>query len=126
LDVYGKTLVTGDQNGFISIFGLDESLEKSTTKFKAHDDVVAATALHPLEPILVSVSGSRHFGEVSSEVPASSESDPELSSDDAASRTRSKLRRLPFSKDTSLKLWKLHTLDNIDSAIETEDTTVAL
>lgn len=65
-------------------------------------DAVAATALHPFEPALVSVSGSRHYDNNLFETETDS-SDFKTSFDDAI-RIRSR-RSQPVSRDTSIKLW---------------------
>lgn len=76
-------------------------------------DAVAAAVLHPLEPNLVSVSGSRHFDGVAFEHQSASES----SSDESAPRTRAGPQR-PFSKDTSIKLWTFRTREALGFEVE--------
>ncbi|KAF8518200.1 WD40-repeat-containing domain protein [Gautieria morchelliformis] len=102
LDMYGSALVTGDQDGFISCFDLyAEDSEKPSLRYKAHNDAIAATALHPFKPALLSVSGSRHFNDNLSGTEDASDSS---ASSDVAFRTRPR-RSFPVSRDTSIKLW---------------------
>lgn len=72
-------------------------------------DTIAAVTLHPLEPKLVSVSGSRHFDD---EHPQHEDISDEESSDSShsSSSINHKMARPrslnPISRDTSIKLWR--------------------
>ncbi|KAM5541025.1 hypothetical protein V8D89_005336 [Ganoderma adspersum] len=102
LDGGGNWLAVGDEGGGVSVFDLtagsstpvggkeQESAPRSspmskprttpTLRFDAHGDAVGSVAFHPLRPLLLSVSGSRHFdhGDVASGVSSdSSTSDSE-------------------------------------------------
>ncbi|KDQ56127.1 hypothetical protein JAAARDRAFT_36912 [Jaapia argillacea MUCL 33604] len=71
VDIGGKWLAVGDQKGDISFFDLDRQeveIDAETvpergpnTTFYAHDDGIGSVAFHPLQSLLLSVSGSRHF-----------------------------------------------------------------
>lgn len=63
LDAAGQWLVSGDEDGYISMFDLlnDASSDESIWKFKAHDDTIGTTTFNPISASLLSVSGSRHF-----------------------------------------------------------------
>jgi len=62
LDIYGTTLVTGDNDGCISCFDLSGELsQEPVMKFAGHNDAIASIAVHPLDSTITSVSGSRHF-----------------------------------------------------------------
>lgn len=73
-------------------------------------DAVGAVAFHPLEPLLLSVSGSRHFDDVGRMASAEgdSESDSELS--DGSREKVGVVRRMrerpqPSVHDASIKTW---------------------
>lgn len=70
-------------------------------------DAVGAVAFHPLEPLLLSVSGSRHFDDMDCSANAS-ELDSESSdgsTEDVAAVSRLKERPQPSVRDASIKTW---------------------
>jgi len=72
-------------------------------QFKAHEDAIGSVGFHPLRPLLLSVSGSRHFDAASAD-----DSDNDSTSEDESGLVHMKLPRqvsFPFSKDNSAKLW---------------------
>lgn len=67
---YTDYLVTGNIDGFISVFNLNEikndddksiNLESKSFKFEAHSNCVNGISLHPFYPLLASCSGERKF-----------------------------------------------------------------
>ncbi|KAH0833817.1 hypothetical protein J3R83DRAFT_10979 [Lanmaoa asiatica] len=74
-------------------------------------DAVGAVAFHPLEPLLLSVSGSRHFDDATPVASASedSESDSELNDEsrENVGVVRRKERPRPSVTEASIKLWDL-------------------
>ncbi|KIJ59608.1 hypothetical protein HYDPIDRAFT_43937 [Hydnomerulius pinastri MD-312] len=132
VDSGGRWLGVGDQLGRISIYGLENGDEgdlqwlggdireiRPTLEYEAHNDTIGAVVLHPLQPLLLSVSGSRHFdddddgdeGTPSSD--GSQSNSDESDSDDEASDSgrakvvvrRSRYRPLPSVRDASVKIW---------------------
>ncbi|KAG1723770.1 uncharacterized protein EDB91DRAFT_1240045 [Suillus paluster] len=124
IDCAGRWLSVGDQNGCISMFDLGDSDELDSEQSPvcqplmhispvtnlATKDAVGCVAFQPLRSNLLSASGSRHFDGGMEEVDSDS-SDEEHSTDqesDSESQnviTKSRRRRLPYVKDSSLKLW---------------------
>jgi len=107
IDLGGNLMGVGDHSGNVNIFNLgveptDEVGAEAVRgtapalKYHAHDDAVGSIAFHPLNPLLLSVSGSRHFGEI--------DSSEEESSDSSMSRDA---RRHPSVQDNSFRLWQL-------------------
>ncbi|KAF9459530.1 WD40-repeat-containing domain protein [Collybia nuda] len=121
VDLGGRWLSVGDQSGNISMFDLyDGDVDKipepydnsedvlPTSEFKAHNDAVGSVAFHPLQPTLLSVSGSRHFrlDDENSDLSSSSdESDDEQADSAAPNITRPKIRSQPITLDSSMKIW---------------------
>ncbi|THH08940.1 hypothetical protein EW146_g8830 [Bondarzewia mesenterica] len=131
IDLGGNWLSVGDQIGDIYFFDLNEEssvepehtepTEKaSTLKYHAHADAVGSVAFHPLRPLLLSVSGSRHFGidkcrdQLQSRSPSSSDdssSDSSSEEEQKLSETkrtivkRSSQRPQPSTLENSIKLW---------------------
>lgn len=66
-------------------------------------DAIGSVSFHPLHPLLLSVSGSRHFQE-----PSSSESDDSDSDDEELPRPRKNAPH-PVPLDTSVKMWSFET-----------------
>lgn len=71
---------------------------------------MGAVAFHPLEPLLLSVSGSRHFDDVApmASTPGDSESDSESSdesSENVGVMRRMRERPRPSVHDASIKMW---------------------
>ncbi|KAH7882011.1 hypothetical protein F5I97DRAFT_1988288 [Phlebopus sp. FC_14] len=122
IDAGGRWLAVGDQLGNIKVYSLDFGdaghdgegtyvLDGHVRNvgpvldFKAHEDTIGAVAFHPLQPIMLSVSGSRHFDDDGDVV---CDSDSESSEDEVCVEsgvTRSKCRPQPSVRDASMKLW---------------------
>ncbi|KAI0799743.1 WD40-repeat-containing domain protein [Irpex lacteus] len=132
VDIGGNWLSVGNQYGEIYFFDLNATAEADrvsadgsqtpcydpTLVYDAHDDAVGSVAFHPFKPLLLSVSGSRHFDEAPNrdQVDAHSESsnDSNVSSEEDESveepqRTtfikRSRMKPAPLVRDASAKLW---------------------
>ncbi|KIP12211.1 hypothetical protein PHLGIDRAFT_371864 [Phlebiopsis gigantea 11061_1 CR5-6] len=126
VDITGSWLGAGDHHGGTSVFDLsspenqDASTEvkapnESKLHFKAHDDAVGSVHFHPLHPLLLSVSGSRHYtggGDSdgsSSDLESANEEFNEDEDDISAPRRvavrRTRERPSPTVKDASFKLW---------------------
>ncbi|KZT03232.1 uncharacterized protein LAESUDRAFT_705126 [Laetiporus sulphureus 93-53] len=124
IDIGGQILAAGDQRGRISIFdiltgdtasGSDEvhavASTHSALQYEAHEDAIGSVAFHPLRPMLLSVSGSRHFDRISSNADGGLESSPSSSDEDTAINRRnsvvkiSRRRPQPMTVDASVKLW---------------------
>ncbi|KAF8064428.1 WD40-repeat-containing domain protein [Lyophyllum atratum] len=134
IDLSGRWLGSGDQNGRVSMFDLrgtdamdvaeDYVWENTedvdlTLEFDAHGDAIGSVAFHPLQPILLSTSGSRNFPPAAtSSSSSSSDSDSDSDFDDAEPGTESlendraprgprqrKSGLYPVTLDSSVKLW---------------------
>ncbi|KAL4075461.1 hypothetical protein J3A83DRAFT_1973089 [Scleroderma citrinum] len=143
IDRGGRWIGMGDQIGNITIYDLhsqhfassadktmgyeadsedDIPVIRPTLSFKAHQDAVGAVTFHPLQSVLLSVSGSRHFdshgihhygGSEDTEVDSDSDSTSDVEggedvchyerSRDTFRRTRTRPR--PGVRDASMKLW---------------------
>ncbi|KAF9282736.1 Telomerase Cajal body protein 1 [Mortierella antarctica] len=113
----GKWLSTGDMNGDISIFNLenpvDSEIERLTARIRGHEDVVSAAAFHPSNSMLATSSGQRKYDLDLSEPPSSSEDDSNSDSENLqpARRTSpgpSTIRTLETAEttiDNSIRLW---------------------
>ncbi|KAF8428031.1 hypothetical protein L210DRAFT_3564404 [Boletus edulis BED1] len=121
----GRWLASGTQLGKIAIYDLEtESGEpdqgevggetrhaRPALLYGAHGDAVGAVVFHPLEPLLLSVSGSRCFDDMgpTTGMPGDSDSDSESSDEgssenvDVVSRLRERPR--PSVRDASIKMW---------------------
>src|SRR5216683_4736483 len=76
---------------------------------RAITDAVGSVVFHPLHPLLLSVSGSRHFDDFDSDGDESSESSV-LGEETSRGDTREVIRRhrhrpQPSSRDNSFRLW---------------------
>jgi len=107
IDLSGKWLAVGDQKGYISIFDVfegqgsaahnDAEIKSQTLRYNAHSDAVGSVAFHPLRPLLLSASGSRHFHDYSDE--SNSESSDE--------ETPMTIMKRPLSTlDSTTRLWR--------------------
>jgi hypothetical protein len=77
------------------------------TDLSPYADAVGSVAFHPLQPLLLSVSGSRHFG-TADERPGDEESDSEsgsVSSKEEPMISKSRKRLQPSVADSSVRLW---------------------
>ncbi|KAI0048834.1 hypothetical protein FA95DRAFT_1678043 [Auriscalpium vulgare] len=145
VDLSGRWLSVGDQQGSICVFPLDEgtSDEPAASEsaayevgpaltYSAHQDAVGSVAFHPLRPLLLSVSGSRHFdlnkasrhpspstASSSSSDSGSDAGDEERGEAGAGSqgegtgrRVRVPRRRVqPVARDASCRLWDFSPAD---------------
>jgi len=149
LDITGKVLGVGDQLGNITLFDTtsDESAAASNSvesearverpipilRYAAHDDVIGSVSFHPLRPVLLSVSGSRHFDGNPAATHTSLSSSSDSESDDQDYRTTEgcntinqktrvvRIRRKgpqPTAHDSSAKLW------NFDSRVDMNRSTI--
>ncbi|KAI9465183.1 WD40 repeat-like protein [Lactarius psammicola] len=133
IDLGGNLLGIGGQNGNINVFelvgDLIDSAEGSTDQagaevaspnmnvapaleYHAHDDAVGSVAFHPLHPILLAVSGSRHFDPIGMEEESSdsdsSTTDEEVPRGDGQVHIRRhRDRPQPSFRDNSFSLWHL-------------------
>ncbi|KAI1791381.1 hypothetical protein LXA43DRAFT_973080 [Ganoderma leucocontextum] len=139
LDFGGNWLAVGEEGGGVSVFDLavpnstvggkgQESGPPSspmstpptmpTLRYDAHGDAVGSVAFHPLRPLLLSVSGSRHFDHVDVASRVSSDSSTSDSEGDLEGHTecpptrrsthavkRSRNKPQPVALDTTIKLW---------------------
>ncbi|KAJ3478239.1 hypothetical protein NLI96_g9896 [Meripilus lineatus] len=125
IDVSGKWLAKGDQDGQISAFDLTSEAGHHILTgvepdliFQAHEDAIGSVGFHPIRPLLLSVSGSRHFhGDHDSSDSTDSEGEHEdLQTNVQENQTaepcvrpraiRNPLGRIGFtSHDNSAKLW---------------------
>ncbi|KAF7979744.1 hypothetical protein HWV62_41122 [Athelia sp. TMB] len=110
VDIGGRWLSVGNQDGEISMFDLDSEGEPGGTEcpqgippsltFKAHEDAIGSVSFHPLQPVLLSASGSRHF-----EAPFKTRAQQVSDSSDSDGEDLVGERPLPFPMDASVKLW---------------------
>ncbi|KAI5980509.1 hypothetical protein EDD15DRAFT_2350907 [Pisolithus albus] len=127
----GRWMSRGDQKGNIAIYDLhanQQSSESTTDKngpvnaihpiqeFNAHSDAVGSVSFHPLQPVLLSVSGSRHFDARGHAYP---DSDSAVTSDEGDGEEeqhwqrprgvieRPRTRPQPTVRDALVKLWDL-------------------
>jgi len=135
IDFSGDLMGVGDQNGNVNMFSLITAGDNPTDevgaeeaplcgagpalKYHAHEDAVGSVAFHPLHPLLLSVSGSRHFDDID----VDGDSDGGESSDSSVlgeetSRgvTRAFIqthrhRPQPWIRDNSLRLWDVGGAD---------------
>jgi hypothetical protein len=113
--------------------GAEEGPTTPSLKYHAHDgttgisfrndsmnraiaDAIGSVAFHPLHPLLLSVSGSRHFDEIDSNVEErpDSGSDDSVLGDDEISRDATRVpilghrhRPQPSVRDDSFRLWNV-------------------
>ncbi|KAG7092123.1 hypothetical protein E1B28_008497 [Marasmius oreades] len=109
VDISGRWLTIGGQNGVISIFdlnepedGIDQQYYEEPVRvfpslaFEAHKDSITNTTFRPTSSHLLSISGSRYF----------SVEDVEDSNEEDDIIRFKRTRREPVVKDGSIKLWK--------------------
>ncbi|KAN0061462.1 hypothetical protein ACQY0O_006309 [Thecaphora frezii] len=131
VDWAGRMLATGDAQGCISIWkidvgrfvdqeeegdnateGLDAQVQgarvhiEPTLKWKAHEDAVGSVSFHPHQPLLLSVSGSRHWPPADSESGSSATSSPRGSRSPSAEASEA-LKEAWYATDSSMKAWDL-------------------
>jgi len=130
VDLGGRWLATGDQHGNISMFDLSSTDDDAQSnrhdafeaarpilEFDAHSDAIGSVSFHPLQSILLSTSGSRHF-EVDDESISSGTSGSEGGAvkKDVESgflrNLRRKSRTHPIILDSSIKAWSLTSQTN--------------
>ncbi|OCH84361.1 hypothetical protein OBBRIDRAFT_764402 [Obba rivulosa] len=152
IDIGGRWLGWGDQHGDVHIFDLNTGAEDPSgitqpervryateqvlpvATFHAHEDAIGSVSFHPLEPLLLSVSGSRHFDTVVTHPENSDSSSDETDSDsdeDRHSATPSSRRRpkenivaevrhshpQPTTHDDSIKLWSFKSQSENNTSI---------
>ncbi|EGN94812.1 hypothetical protein SERLA73DRAFT_187874 [Serpula lacrymans var. lacrymans S7.3] len=125
VDLAGRRLGVGGQDGNVSLFDLDIETEADTVyeesvqevepslTYEAHKDAVGSVAFHPLQSVLLSASGSRHFehDDTGDAFNASGDtSNSESESDDQGHIARKMKRRPhPVVMDASLNVWSFAT-----------------
>jgi len=94
--------------------GEETGQTRPALQYDAHGDAIGAVAFHPLEPLLLSVSGSRHFDDAAptASVPGDLESDSDSSDgskegsrEDVGGVSRLRERPRPSVRDASVKMW---------------------
>ncbi|CAD6586728.1 MAG: hypothetical protein CYPHOPRED_003636 [Cyphobasidiales sp. Tagirdzhanova-0007] len=78
IDVWGKWLTTGDTDGFVHFSdtqATDSLASAPIRSVKLAHDVISSASLHPLQPCLLTTSGSRHLKAMSSGSEAGSASE---------------------------------------------------
>ncbi|KAJ7087901.1 WD40-repeat-containing domain protein [Mycena belliarum] len=121
IDVAGRFLSVGDQEGRISVFDLtteDRVVEDQDgvpvaapcLTYSGHKDAIGAVAFHPSRPQLLTVSGSRHFHSSPPEESGSSEDEFDEGRDQCdgtfqAGVRRAAVRPAPVPLDASVTLW---------------------
>ncbi|KZT19087.1 hypothetical protein NEOLEDRAFT_1142508 [Neolentinus lepideus HHB14362 ss-1] len=123
VDPSGRWLSIGDQRGNVSMFDVsnsDATLNMDITpevmptlQFHANDDTIGSVGFHPSQPLLLSVSGSRHFhhdqeGHASheSQYPQSdSSSSSDEESDNVSGDHMKRSAPHSFPLDASIRLW---------------------
>ncbi|KZT68588.1 hypothetical protein DAEQUDRAFT_727712 [Daedalea quercina L-15889] len=143
IDITGSVLGLGDQLGNVALFDaapagsdIDDlhlvseacaARRLPKLKYTAHEDAIGSVSFHPLRPLLLSVSGSRHFDgstSATSNEASSSSSDSESGVEDngeakgdGSSNQNVRVVRIrwrgpqPIAHDASAKLW------NFDSRV---------
>ncbi|KAK9900789.1 WD40 repeat-like protein [Cystobasidium minutum MCA 4210] len=120
IDPWGKWLTTGDTNGDVRFYDThDPDGDMPAAVYHLAEDTVSSAMLHPLQPLLLTASGSRRFPVASrsasfSDSSSESDSDDSLSSptgDDIETREKqSPTRNTPAVRNTAksaLSLWSL-------------------
>ncbi|KAJ7929633.1 WD40-repeat-containing domain protein [Mycena leptocephala] len=117
VDITGRLLGVGNQEGNISIFDLpgeageavsvlDTPTVKPCLTWSAHQDAIGAVSFHPTRPALLSVSGSRHFHTREAEDCTDSSSDDDEEDPEILRNVRRSVTRpTPVPLDASMKLW---------------------
>ncbi|KAJ7779598.1 WD40-repeat-containing domain protein [Mycena metata] len=121
VDVAGRFLGVGDQEGNINIFDLSATAKEGPSTnnlpivtprltWRAHEDAIGGVSFHPARSALLSNSGSRHFQTHAEQDSSSSEDSDEDSNVEVNTRTRSirrpATRPTPIPLDASIKLWE--------------------
>ncbi|KAJ7823071.1 WD40-repeat-containing domain protein [Mycena olivaceomarginata] len=124
VDIVGRFLGVGDQDGNVNIFDLSEPSEGESSVateprliWTAHEDAIGGVSFHPTRACLLSVSGSRHFHtreEEDSDSDSSSDDDLEDRDNEEEERVVRSVRRpaapqTPVPLDSSMKLWDFGT-----------------
>ena len=113
-EIMGKEVWAGGTDGVVRVWeglGMKEGVVDPEWEFKAHDDVISSTTLHPSGSVLATCSGQRLDPKMVPNVQAS-ESDADrdvssLSSSNSQSSISSLQRGSSQVSDNSLNLWAL-------------------
>ncbi|KAL1709660.1 WD40-repeat-containing domain protein [Schizophyllum commune] len=127
IDITGRWLGTGDQAGHLLVYDLAkasgptepqhevETVEVGPTcKVEAHGDAIGSVAFHPLQPIIATASGSRHFDGDEDSSDSDSDSSDEVTDKDEGASSATIRRRIgsgktvgagPRTRDASIKFW---------------------
>lgn len=90
VDVKGGEVWAGGTDGTVRIWeglGMREGVVESSWDFKAHDDAVSSTTLHPVGSVLATCSGQRHYPDSVGEEVEGSESGRESETSSKCSST---------------------------------------
>ncbi|KAJ7763191.1 WD40-repeat-containing domain protein [Mycena maculata] len=102
VDVAGRFLAVGDQEGNVNVFDLSSSSDEGAAiTYPAHSDAIGGVTFHPTAQALLSVSGSRHFRESGSD----SSDDGDDGDGEGEVVRRGAARPTPVPIDASIKLW---------------------
>ncbi len=117
VEVVGAELWAGALDGVVRVWeglGMAEGVMDPSWDFRAHEDSVSSTTVHPSGSVLATCSGQRHsFPPFREAIDIDSESDSDASSLSSLSSTRSQSsisgssQRPPQLTDNNLKLWAL-------------------
>ncbi|KAG8959842.1 hypothetical protein FRC03_007420 [Tulasnella sp. 419] len=100
IDYGGKWLASGDESGNVSFFDVSSSGAPDCVKsYRAHEDTIGSISFHPSRPLLLSASGGRHF-----DSPQSSSDESDTSSD-GSQYPRTRTKRMPTFRESTLKVW---------------------
>ncbi|KAF9233382.1 hypothetical protein BU15DRAFT_90379 [Melanogaster broomeanus] len=132
----GRWLATGNQMGKIAMYDLgvggtvDDGEDfgskvreiKPALLYEAHGDTIGAVAFHPLQPVLLSVSGSRHFDDAGEQSVSSASEDSDSDSSDGSDSDVAVVRKLrrrpqPSVRDASIKMWDFGGLGRPESEV---------
>jgi len=114
LDPSGRYLVTGNEEGHVTVFDLQEPESNPPTRLvrqynSLHGDTITSAAFHPFRPLLVTCSGQRKFPVVSDDSSDSTgtDSDSDSSGSSPSDEEMPAATRRPDFSDNSLRVWKM-------------------
>ena len=115
VEVMGGEVWAGALDGVVRVWeglGMVEGVMDPSWEFRAHEDAVSSTALHPSGSVLATCSGQRHSSppirqvvDLDSESDSDSSSSSSLSSMNSQSSISGSSQRPPHLTDNNLKLW---------------------